>query len=184
MKFIKTRFQDLTIIEPRIFQDSRGYFFETYQREIFRKNKITCSFVQENQSFSIYGTLRGLHYQKPEATQAKLIKVILGKVLDVVVDLRSKSETFGQVFSIELSAENKKQLFVPRGFAHGFSVLSERALLIYQCDNFYNPKAEAGLRFDDSTLKIDWQITPEKVKLSPKDQQWSSFEDYQKKACF
>ncbi len=166
MPFIDTKFEGLKIFEPRVFEDDRGYFFEAYNENAFKAAGIDTQFVQDNQSKSSYGVLRGLHYQRVPYAQAKLVRVLEGKVLDVVVDIREGSPTYGEWFSIELSAENKKQLFVPRGFAHGFVVLSETAVFYYKCDNFYNKASEDGLIYNDPTLQIDWQIDLTKATLS------------------
>ncbi len=175
MKIIQTGFDGLLEIEPKVFGDSRGYFFESYNQKVFLENNITYSFIQDNESFSSYGTLRGLHFQKGEYAQAKFVRVIQGTVLDVVVDLRSDSKTFGKHFTIELSSENKKMLLIPRGFAHGFVVLSETALFSYKCDNFYAPSQEAGIIFNDPELGIDWKIHENKMILSDKDRKHKSF---------
>nr|BDT26850.1 dTDP-4-dehydrorhamnose 3,5-epimerase [Bacteriovorax sp. HI3] len=169
MKIIETGISDLLVLEPSLFKDNRGYFFESYNCQKFESLGLNYRFVQDNESFSDYGTLRGLHLQKGDAAQAKLVRVIQGEVLDVAVDVRHKSPTFGKVFSIRLSAENKKMLMIPRGFAHGFVVLSETAVFAYKCDNFYNASAEGGIIYNDPTLNIDWGVKPEDMKLSPKD---------------
>jgi dTDP-4-dehydrorhamnose 3,5-epimerase len=169
MPFTETSLPGVIIFEPSVFPDGRGFFFESYNRRLFQLNKITNDFVQDNQSYSVYGVIRGLHYQREPYAQAKLIRVLQGRILDVVVDLRSGSSTFGKSYSIELSAENKKQIFVPRGFAHGFSVLSESAEISYKCDQFYNKQSESGIRYNDSRLKIDWQIPAGKELISEKD---------------
>ena len=170
MNIINTEFKNLHIIEPRVFADSRGYFFESFNSKTFKQGTDReVNFVQDNQSKSTYGTLRGLHFQKDEFAQAKLVRVISGCVLDVVVDLRPGSATFKKSYSIELSAENKKQLFVPRGFAHGFVVLSESAEFFYKCDNYYNPSAEGGVLYSDATLQIDWIVPKDKLLLSDND---------------
>jgi dTDP-4-dehydrorhamnose 3,5-epimerase len=170
MAFHKTEFLDLYIFEPKVFEDSRGYFFESFNQKVFEKETgITNAFVQDNQSKSSYGTLRGLHFQKGEHAQAKLVRVLSGKVLDVVVDLRPGSTTYKKSYSIELSAENKRQLYVPRGFAHGFVVLSETAEFFYKCDNFYNQPAEGGINFADPSLNIDWKVPTDKLILADKD---------------
>lgn len=170
MQVEKTFLEDLIIIKPIVFEDDRGYFFESYN-----KNKIDClgfdiDFVQDNQSFSRRGTLRGLHYQNPPFAQIKLIRVLEGEVLDVVVDIRKDSITYGKSFSIILSAENKKQLLVPQGFAHGFSVISETACVMYKCDQFYNKASEGGIRYDDPSLNIDWGMDLKDAIVSEKDQ--------------
>ena len=158
------------ILEPKVFNDSRGYFFESFNQNTFN-NLINqqVNFVQDNESFSSKGVLRGLHYQKGDFAQAKLVRVIQGEVLDVAVDLRKESATYGQHVSVNLSGENKKQLFVPRGFAHGFVVLSDTVLFSYKCDNFYNKSAEAGLLYSDPTLNIDWKLPNKTLIISDKD---------------
>ena len=160
MNFIKTAIEGVYIIEPRIFTDDRGYFFESYSKAAFEAAGLHYDFVQDNQSKSVYGTVRGLHFQKGEHAQAKLVRVLEGTVLDVAVDLRRTSHTYGQYVSVELSAENNRQLMIPRGFAHGFSVLSETAVFAYKCDNPYCRESEGGSRFDDPALAIDWRIDP------------------------
>jgi dTDP-4-dehydrorhamnose 3,5-epimerase len=169
MPFIKTDFPGLIVFEPKVFGDHRGYFYESYNAKSFREGGIEADFVQDNQARSTYGVLRGLHYQLGEHAQAKLVRVIEGTVLDVVVDLREGSPTYGQSYGIELSAENKRQLFVPRGFAHGYVVLSETAEFFYKCDNFYNKESEGGLIYNDPQLKIDWKVDLSKAQLSEKD---------------
>jgi len=169
MPFIKTDFPGLIVFEPKVFGDHRGYFYESYNANSFKEGGIDTTFVQDNQARSTYGVLRGLHYQLGEHAQAKLVRVIEGAVLDVVVDLREGSPTYGQSYGIELSAENKKQLFVPRGFAHGYVVLSETAEFFYKCDNFYNKESEGGLIYNDPQLKIDWKVDLSKAQLSEKD---------------
>ncbi len=169
MPFIKTDFPGLIVFEPKVFGDHRGYFYESYNANSFKEGGIAADFVQDNQARSTYGVLRGLHYQLGEHAQAKLVRVIEGSVLDVVVDLREGSPTYGQSYGIELSAENKKQLFVPRGFAHGYVVLSETAEFFYKCDNFYNKESEGGLIYNDPQLKIDWRVDLSKAQLSEKD---------------
>ncbi|MCL5247316.1 dTDP-4-dehydrorhamnose 3,5-epimerase [Cellulophaga sp. 20_2_10] len=170
MKIIKTELEGCLIIEPTVFKDSRGYFFESHNTDHFNKALgQNVSFVQDNQSFSTRGVVRALHYQKGGSAQAKLIHVLNGVILDVAVDLRPNSKTYGEYFSIELSSENKKQLFVPRGFAHGFSVLSDTAEVLYKCDNYYNKESEGGIIYNDSTLNIDWKLKSEEIKVSQKD---------------
>jgi dTDP-4-dehydrorhamnose 3,5-epimerase len=169
MPFTKTDFPDLLVFEPRVFGDERGYFFESFNAKVFEEAGIQRPFVQDNQARSTYGVLRGLHYQRGEHAQAKLVRVLEGSVLDVVVDLRPNSPTFGKSYSIELSAENKKQLYVPRGFAHGYVVLSETAEFFYKCDNFYHKESEGGLIYNDPQLKIDWKIDLKDAVLSAKD---------------
>ncbi len=169
MKVIKTDIEGVFIIEPVVFEDERGYFFESYNKEDLKKQGIDYDFIQDNQSKSCYGTIRGIHFQKGEYAQAKLVRVLEGKVLDVAVDLRKNSKTFGKYVAVELSAENRRQLMIPRGFGHGFSVLSETAVFAYKCDNVYNKASEGGLRFDDPSLGIDWKIDLNKAVLSEKD---------------
>jgi dTDP-4-dehydrorhamnose 3,5-epimerase len=169
MPFIETDFPGLLIFEPRVFGDDRGYFFESFNQKIFEEKGINTNFVQDNQARSSFGVLRGLHYQTGAAAQAKLVRVLEGLVLDVVVDLRTDSPTYGKHYSIELSADNKRQLYVPRGFAHGYVVLSETAEFFYKCDNFYNKESEGGLIYNDPSLAIDWKIEEDKTLLSDKD---------------
>ena len=169
MKVIKTAIEDVVIIEPDVFGDSRGYFFESYSQKKFDEQVRKIEFVQDNESKSRYGVLRGLHFQKGKDAQSKLVRVVKGRVLDVAVDIRKGSPTFGQYVAVELTEENHRQLFVPRGFAHGFSVLSEEAVFQYKCDNFYNPEAEGAIAWDDPDLNIDWRLPADKVILSAKD---------------
>ncbi|WP_418501955.1 dTDP-4-dehydrorhamnose 3,5-epimerase [Flagellimonas sp.] len=172
MKATETKLKGCFVLEPTIFEDERGYFFESYNHRDFCKaigREVT--FVQDNQSFSKKGVLRGLHFQKGEHAQAKLVSVLQGKIQDVVVDLRKDSPTFGQHLSIELSDENKKQVFIPRGFAHGFLTLSETATVIYKCDNYYKKEAEGGIRYDDNTLAIGWELNFEDLVLLEKDKE-------------
>lgn len=170
MEIKETHLKGCYTLQPRVYSDERGYFFESYNQKVFQEaTGLATEFVQDNQSLSGYGTVRGLHFQKGDYQQAKLVRVIQGRVLDIAVDLRQNSATYGQWLSVELSADNHTQLFIPRGFAHGFSVLSEQALFTYKCDNFYHKAAEGGIRFDDPTLNIDWQIPREKMLLSDKD---------------
>ena len=171
MNFIKTEFPGLIIIEPSVYIDSRGYFFESYSERILNAHGIMDRFVQDNQSQSCYGVIRGLHYQLNPHAQTKLVRVLTGKILDVVVDIRTGSPTYGKTFSIELSDENNKQLLIPKGFAHGFSVLSETAAMMYKCDAFYNKESEGGILYNDAALNIDWQIPADKAIVSDKDQQ-------------
>jgi dTDP-4-dehydrorhamnose 3,5-epimerase len=177
MPFIKTDFPDLLIYEPVVFGDARGYFYESYNEKVFFKEQVTMRFVQDNQARSVYGVVRGLHFQNNPHAQTKLIRVLEGKILDVVVDLRKHSPWYGKVFSLELSAENKKQLLVPKGFAHGYSVLSETAEVFYKCDEFYNKESEGGLAYNDASLNIDWQIPQAKMILSQKDTQYPDLEN-------
>lgn len=167
--FIETEIPGLLIFEPKIWGDHRGYFYESYNQQIFADAGIDCTFVQDNQARSGFGVLRGLHYQTGEHAQAKLVRVLEGEVLDVAVDLRPGSPTYGKHKTVRLSGENKRQFFVPRGFAHGYVVLSETAEFFYKCDNFYHKAAEGGLIYNDPTLNIDWEIDLEKAILSEKD---------------
>ena len=169
MTFERTEIEGLFIITPKVFGDSRGAFFEAYNEKVFNANGINIKFVQDNQSISTYGVIRGLHFQNAPHAQSKLVRVITGKILDVAVDIRKDSPTYGKHFSIELSAENKKQLLIPHGFAHGFSVLSETAEVIYKCDNFYNKESEGGIMYNDPSLHIDWKIPSGKEIISDKD---------------
>ena len=169
MEFKKTAIEGVYIIEPRVFNDARGYFFEAWKQEEFNAHIGQVNFIQDNESKSSHGVLRGLHYQKGELSQAKLVRVIKGRVLDVAVDIRKSSPTFGQHVMVELSEDNKRQFFIPRGFAHGFLVLSDEAIFTYKVDNVYAPQAEAGIRWNDPTLNIDWPIDPREVLTSEKD---------------
>ncbi len=171
MEFIPTEIEGLILIKPQVFGDNRGYFLETYNQQQFKQHIGDLSFIQVNESKSSYGVLRGLHYQKPPYTQAKLVRCIEGRVLDVVVDLRHHSPTFGQYLSFELSGDNKHQLFVPRGFAHGFAVLSETAIFSYMVDNPYAPDYDSGIAWNDEDLNIDWQLPVEHIVLSGKDKE-------------
>jgi dTDP-4-dehydrorhamnose 3,5-epimerase len=169
MPFIETGLPDLLVYEPLVFEDSRGFFYESYNQKIFGGAGVETQFVQDNQSRSTYGVIRGLHYQVPPYAQAKLVRALVGTILDVVVDVRKGSPTFGKVYSIELSAQNKKQLFVPAGFAHGFSVLSDVAEVMYKCDQFYHKGSEQGILYNDPALKIDWKVPIDKAIVSDKD---------------
>ncbi len=169
MEFIRTEIPDVVLVRPRVFRDARGYFFESYNKRDFDAALGPVEFVQDNQSRSVYGVVRGLHYQKGDACQAKLVHVISGTVLDVAVDIRRGSPTFGRHVAIELSAESGLMLFIPRGFAHGFSVLSDEAVFQYKCDNLYDPVAEGAIAWDDPALAIDWRLPRESVILSEKD---------------
>lgn len=173
MNFIKTDIPDVIIIEPKVFGDNRGYFFESFSQREFEKHVCKTVFVQDNESKSGYGVLRGLHFQKPPFAQAKLVRVVKGKVLDVAVDIREGSATFGKHVSVELSDENKRQLFIPRGFAHGFVVLSDEAVFQYKCDNYYAPDYEGGILWNDPALNIDWKIPVKDIILSDKDKKLS-----------
>lgn len=171
MEYKKTEIEGVWVIEPKVFNDARGYFFEAWNQSDFDKNiGRHVEFIQDNESKSCYGVLRGLHYQKAEMSQAKLVRVIKGKVLDVAVDLRKSSPTFGKYVMVELSEENKKQFFIPRGFAHGFLVLSEEAVFTYKVDNIYHPQSEVSIRWNDATIGIKWPIDMEQVRLSEKDE--------------
>ncbi|WP_281322664.1 dTDP-4-dehydrorhamnose 3,5-epimerase [Flavobacterium aestivum] len=169
MTIEQTFIKDLVVVEPTVFGDERGYFFEAYSKIKFKDLGIDIDFVQDNQSFSKKGTLRGLHYQNPPFAQTKLVRVLEGEIIDVAVDLRKDSPTYGKHFGIKLTAENKKQLFVPQGFAHGFSVLSETAVVMYKCDQFYNKQSEGGIRYDDEILNVDWGMDLEDAIVSEKD---------------
>jgi dTDP-4-dehydrorhamnose 3,5-epimerase len=169
MPFIKTEIPDLLIFEPVVHGDSRGYFFESYNESIFKAAGVEMHFVQDNQARSVYGVVRGLHFQLNPHAQTKLIRALSGTILDVVVDIRKGSPTYGKTFSIELSDENKRQLLVPQGFAHGYSVLSETAEVLYKCDNFYNKSAEGGICFNDPDLQIDWKVPADKIIAAERD---------------
>ena len=181
MEYIETEIKGVLIVEPKVFDDQRGYFFEAWKKEEFQRHAGPVEFVQDNESKSSYGVLRGLHYQKGDASQAKLVRVIKGRVLDVAVDLRKDSSTFGHHVMVELSDTNKRQLFIPRGFAHGFLVLSDEAIFTYKVDNIYAPAAEASIRFDDPDLSIQWPIDMSKVVTSAKDLRGVAFSDAE---CF
>ncbi len=169
MKVIETAIPGVLLIEPKVFGDARGYFFESWSSLKYRECGIDCNWIQDNESKSNFGVLRGLHYQAAPYTQAKLVRVIAGAVLDVALDIRKGSPTYGKHVAVELSGENRRQLFIPRGFAHGFAVLSDEVLFAYKCDNLYMPDAERGIAFDDPALGIDWRVNPGKWILSPKD---------------
>lgn len=169
MPFTETNFPGLLIFEPRVFNDDRGYFFEGYNENTFSAGGVNMKFVQDNQARSTYGVIRGLHYQLNPTAQTKLVRALTGAILDVVVDLRKGSPMYGKVFSIELSGENKKQLFVPKGFAHGYSVLTEIAEVMYKCDAFYSKESEGGLLYSDPALAIDWRIPADKALVADKD---------------
>ena len=177
MNYIQTEIDGVWIIEPKVFNDARGYFMEAFKEEEFRANIGDVHFVQDNESKSSFGVLRGLHYQTGEYSQAKLVRVIQGKVLDVAVDLRRSSPTFGKYVSVELSEENKHQFLIPRGFAHGFLVLSDEAIIPYKVENGYDPQAEASIRFNDETIGIDWPVAESQFILSEKDGHAVSFKD-------
>ena len=185
MKITETEIQGLFVIEPEVFGDSRGYFFESFSRRKFEEaTGIQVDFVQDNESKSSYGVVRGLHFQKAPYSQAKLVRVIKGRVLDVAVDLRADSPTFGKYRAMELSEENHLQFFIPKGFAHGFSVLSEEAVLQYKCDDYYAPDHEGGIAWDDPELNIDWKIPEDKVIVSKKDTGHPSFREIATSHCF
>lgn len=169
MEVIKTAIDGVVIIEPRIFYDPRGYFFESFSQKEFDEKVRPIQFVQDNESMSTYGVMRGLHFQRPPFTQSKLVRCVRGRVLDVAVDIRKGSSTYGQHVAVELSEENHRQFFIPRGFAHGFAVLSETAVFQYKCDNFYAPQSDGGISILDTSLGIDWRIQPEESILSEKD---------------
>lgn len=169
MEVIKTEIEGVVIIEPRIFHDDRGYFYESFSQREFEEKVCKTVFVQDNQSKSSYGVLRGLHFQKAPYSQSKLVRCIKGKVLDVAVDIRKGSPTFGKYVAVELTEDNHRQFFVPRGFAHGFAVLSDEAVFQYKCDNFYNKESEGSIAWNDESLSIDWKIDMDKVVLSEKD---------------
>lgn len=177
MEVIKTALEGVVIIKPRIFTDARGYFFESFSQKEFNEKVRPIQFVQDNESKSSYGVMRGLHYQKMPCTQSKLVRCVRGRVLDVAVDIRKGSPTFGQHVAVELSEDNHLQLFIPRGFAHGFAVLSDEALFQYKCDAFYAPQSEGGIQLIDDTLGIDWRIPLDKAILSEKDIQRSKLAD-------
>ena len=169
MKVISTEIEEVKIIEPAVFGDHRGYFFESYSQKEFEEKVCKTTFVQDNESKSKYGVLRGLHFQKEPYAQAKLVRVVQGSVLDVAVDIRKGSPTFGKHVAVELNDENKRQMFIPRGFAHGFVVLSKTVVFQYKCDNYYAPEAETGIAWDDPVLEIDWKVDAEAVLLSEKE---------------
>jgi dTDP-4-dehydrorhamnose 3,5-epimerase len=177
MEVIETKIPGLLIVKPKVFGDARGFFFEGFNQQRYLEAGIKSEFIQDNYSSSQYGVIRGLHYQLAPYAQAKLVQVLKGKVLDVAVDLRQGSPTFGQFETVELSDENRWQFFIPRGFAHGFSVLSEEALFHYKCDNLYNPQFERGIHFNDPQLGIDWKISDNDANVSPKDKVFPMFSD-------
>ena len=179
MNIIETNIEGVIIIEPRLFEDERGYFFESFNQKEFQEKVCKTTFIQDNESKSSYGVIRGLHFQKPPFAQSKLVRVIKGAVLDVAVDIRKGSPTFGQYVSVELTGENHRQFFIPRGFAHGFSVLSEEVIFQYKCDNFYSPQSEGAIAWNDPDLNIDWRIPAEKVVLSEKDSKHPRLKDWQ-----
>lgn len=179
MKVLKTAIEGLLIIDPTVFGDSRGYFFESYNKQRFKdETGLDIDFVQDNESMSSYGVMRGLHFQRPPFTQSKLVRCVRGKVLDVAVDIRKGSPTYGQHVTVELTEDNHRQFFVPRGFAHGFAVLSQTAVFQYKCDNFYAPQADGGINIKDETLGIDWQIPMDRAILSDKDLKHPNLADF------
>lgn len=178
MEVIKTSIEGVVIIEPRIFRDARGYFFESFSQKEFDEKIRPIQFVQDNESMSSYGVMRGLHFQRPPYTQSKLVRCVRGRVLDVAVDIRKGSPTYGQHVAVELTEENHRQFFIPRGFAHGFAVLSETAVFQYKCDNFYAPQADGGISIKDESLGIGWQIPVEKAILSEKDLRHIRLEEF------
>ncbi len=177
MRYIETAIKDVYVIEPRVFKDERGYFFESWKQSDFEQNIGKVNFIQDNESKSSYGVLRGLHYQKGEYSQAKLVRVIKGRVLDVAVDLRKSSPTFGKHVAVELSEDNKRQFFIPRGFAHGFLVLSQEAVFTYKVDNVYSPQHEASILFNDPDLGIEWPIAASEILTSDKDLKGCKFSE-------
>lgn len=179
MNVIKTAIDGVVIIEPRIFEDARGYFFESFSQREFDEKVAPIRFVQDNQSFSHYGVLRGLHFQNPPYTQSKLVRVIHGKVVDVAVDIRKGSPTYGKYVAVELTGENHRQFFIPKGFAHGFVVLSETALFQYKCDEFYHPEAEGAIMWNDPDLAIEWPVKAEDIELSEKDKHHPFLKDFE-----
>ena len=177
MPFIKTEFPNLFVFEPRVFEDNRGYFFESYNQKTFSIEGIEINFVQDNQASSSFGVIRGLHFQMDPFAQTKLIRVLSGEIIDAVVDIRKSSPTYGKAYTILLSAENKKQLLVPKGFAHGYSVISQTAEVFYKCDEFYHKECEGGIAWNDPALNIDWQIPTDRIVVSDKDQNYSALEN-------
>ena len=178
MEVLKTAIEGLQIIEPTVFGDSRGYFFESFSQREFEEKVRKINFVQDNESMSSYGVMRGLHFQRPPFSQSKLVRCVKGKVLDVAVDIRKGSPTYGQHVAVELTEDNHRQFFVPRGFAHGFAVLSQTAIFQYKCDNFYAPQADGGINIKDETLGIDWQIPMDRAILSDKDLKHPNLADF------
>lgn len=176
----KTDIEGLLVIKPKVFEDARGYFFESYNEKLFREAGVNNRFVQDNQSRSSYGVIRGLHMQKEPHAQAKLLRVLEGAIFDVAVDLRKGSATFGKWFGLEITSTNHMQLLIPAGFCHGFSVLSEKATVLYKCDTLYHPESEAGIRFDDPDLGIDWKIPAGKVSVSEKDSKLPYLKDFKR----
>ena len=179
MNVIKTDIEGVVVIEPRVFDDARGYFFESYSKRRFDEVVRPIEFVQDNESMSTRGVIRGLHFQRPPFSQSKLVRCVRGAVLDVVVDIRRGSPTYGRHIAVELTGENRRQLFVPRGFAHGFAVLSDEAVFQYKCDNYYHPESEGGISIADNSLGIDWRIDPAEAILSEKDLRNPMFSDFE-----
>lgn len=179
MNVIKTDLEGVVVIEPRVFDDARGYFFESYSKRRFDEAVRPIEFVQDNESMSTRGVIRGLHFQRPPFSQSKLVRCVRGAVLDVVVDIRRGSPTYGRHIAVELTGENRRQLFVPRGFAHGFAVLSDEAVFQYKCDNYYHPESEGGISIADHSLGIDWRIDPAEAILSEKDLRNPMFSDFE-----
>ena len=178
MEVIKTNIEGVVIIEPRLFKDDRGYFFESFSQREFDEKVRPIKFVQDNESMSVYGVMRGLHFQRPPFTQSKLVRCVKGAVLDVALDIRKGSSTYGEHVAVELTEDNHRQFFVPRGFAHGFAVLSQTAVFQYKCDNFYVPEADGGVSIVDSSLSIDWKIDADKALLSEKDAKHALLKDF------
>ena len=178
MEVIKTNIDGVLIIEPKVFEDARGYFFESFSQREFEQKVRKINFVQDNESKSVYGVMRGLHFQTPPFSQSKLVRCVRGRVLDVAVDIRRGSPTYGQHVAVELTEDNHRQFFIPRGFAHGFSVLSETAVFQYKCDNFYHPEADGGISILDTSLSIDWRIPTEHAILSDKDTKHPLLKDF------
>lgn len=179
MEIIKTNIDGVLIIEPRLFKDERGYFFESWSKREFEEKVGNIEFVQDNESKSSYGVMRGLHFQRPPFTQSKLVRCVRGRVLDVAVDIRKGSKTYGQHVAVELTEDNHRQFFIPKGFAHGFAVLSETAVFQYKCDNFYHPEADGGISITDESLGIDWKIPVKEAILSEKDTKHPLFKDFE-----
>lgn len=179
MEVIKTEIEDVVIIEPRLFKDERGYFFESFSQREFDEKVCHVTFVQDNESMSSYGVMRGLHFQRPPFTQAKLVRYVKGAVLDVAVDIRKGSPTYGRHVAVELTEDNHRQFFIPKGFAHGFAVLSETAMFLYKCDEFYHPEADGGISILDGSLSIDWCIPTEHAILSEKDTKHPLLKDFE-----
>jgi dTDP-4-dehydrorhamnose 3,5-epimerase len=184
MQVIETPMKDLLVLEPRVWNDARGFFFESYNQDTLQKLGIHYAFVQDNQSFSTRGVLRGLHFQRRPYAQTKLVQTLQGEILDVAVDLRHESSTYGQHYAIHLSSENKKQLLIPQGFAHGFLVLSETAHVLYKCDQFYSQPHDGGIRYDDPDFNIQWELPSDQLIISDKDLRQPSFQDYRAKPLF